>query len=127
MGVQRSCRLLDLERPEAEVERALHVGVLATHQPIEPVGVRSVERELGLQPAHHREARIEASLDRALPEHVGGEGVDRLDASAIERARRRLDALPALGIRLRLGPLLERLAHARRELGGRLLGEGDHY
>ena len=52
--------------------------------------------------------------------------MDRLDASAVERACGRLDAIPALGIRLALGPLLERLAHARRELGSRLLGEGDH-
>ena len=104
VGMQRSCRRLDLERPETEVDRALDVGVLTTHQLIEPVDVRGIERELGLQPAHHREAGIEAGLDRALPKQVGGEGVDRLDAGAIERAGCRLDSGPPLGVGLARGP-----------------------
>ena len=43
VGVQCASRLFDLERPEAEVERAFHIRVLATHESVEPVGVRRVE------------------------------------------------------------------------------------
>ena len=121
----KGCRA-QLVGADPEVQRPGDLRAVLGEGPCEPLAEGALEHELGLQVAQRAELGVKAGLDRPLAQQAGGERVDRLDPRAVEAAHRCREACAAPGVGLPAERLLEPLAHPGRELGGRLVREGDH-
>ena len=111
---------------QAAAHRPFHRFVALGQLSVEPTAIGLLEPHVGLQVVQRLELGVEPGLDGALAQQVASERVDGLDAGAVEIQQGLLDArVLVLGKALVVERPLELEAHARGQLAGRLLGEGD--